>query len=376
MWARLGRLVAGSAMGVSFGALGLASPAHAAPGAADAVVRLDPRPASAGVIPDRFVGVSIEWSLIDRYMGPASRPGFANMLANLRSGVLRIGGSSQDQVPFDAAAADSEQVITPADLAAIRSTLDAVDASASGAPPWVTVLGTSMAPPITAFPWRGVAETMAFVRDGVGAVFGDDRGRREVAGIALGNEPDLSYSGNLTNYLTDFAAYAGADPIKSWPRVLPATSENIGSWQSIRDRTINTRWFWDWPTILASVAPAIKAEPGALDSFATDHFYPLARTCPTDPYRCPTIERLLSRERMDNFDYQVFTHATDAARQGLRYRMDETNTAAGRGAPASATWPRARPGRSTPFSRRLSTTARPARCERGLSPGRDRHQRP
>jgi hypothetical protein len=77
---------------------------------------------------------------------------------------------------------------------------------------------------------------------------------------------------------------------------------------------------------------------------ATDHFYPLARTCTTDPYRCPSIERLLSQERMDNFDYEVYTHAGEAARHGLAYRMDETNTAAGRGAPgvsdvaASATW--------------------------------------
>jgi hypothetical protein len=201
-----------------------------------------------------------------------------------------------------------------------------------------------MAPTTTVYPWRGVGQTTAFVRDGVAAVFGDDRGRREVAGIALGNEPDLSYTNNVTNYLNDLALYANADPISSWPRVLPATSENIGSWQSIRDRTFNTRWFWEWPTILASAAPAIKSQVGALAPFATDHFYPLARTCPTDPYRCASIERLLSQEHMDSFDYEVYTHATDAARQGLRYRMDETNTAAGRGAAgvsdvaASAAW--------------------------------------
>ena len=47
---------------------------------------------------------------------------------------------------------------------------------------------------------------------------------------------------------------------------------------------------------------------------------------------------------MDNFAYQVYTHAGDAAARALRYRVDETNTAAGRGAPgvsdvaASATW--------------------------------------
>jgi len=338
------RAISASAFCTSVVLLALASPVRAAQTGADAVVRVDPGQASGAEIPSHFVGVSVEWSLIDRYMGAASRPGFAHLLANLRSGLLRIGGSSQDQVPFDAQAPDTERVITPADLAAIRGTLDAVDAGATGTPPWVTVLGTSMSPRTTAFPWRGVAQTSAFVRDGVAAVFGDDRGRRELAGIALGNEPDLSYSGNLSSYLDDFALYANADPIRAWPRVLPATSENIGSWQSFRDRTIATRWFWDWPAILASAAPAIKEQPGALDAFATDHFYPLARTCPTDPYRCPSIERLLSQERMDNFDYQVYTHAVDAARQGLRYRMDETNTAAGRGAPgvsdvaASATW--------------------------------------
>jgi hypothetical protein len=294
--------------------------------------------------PVPFVGVSIEWTLIDRYMGPNARPGFANLLENLGSGVLRIGGSSQDQVPFDATAPDSDRVVTPQDLASVRATLDRVDSSAPGTPDWVTVLGTALAPPTSAFPWRGVDHARAFVRDGVVPVFGDDLGRREVAGIALGNEPDLTYAGDLNRYLSDYAAYAAADPVNQWPRLVPATSENIGTWQSIRDRTINTRWFWDWPTILESIAPSVSDRRGVLEPFATDHFYPLARTCPSDPYRCPTIERLLSQERMDNFDYQIYTHATEAARRGLRYRMDETNTAAGRGASgvsdvaASAIW--------------------------------------
>jgi len=66
---------------------------------------------AAGDIPGHFVGVSIEWTLIDRYMGPNARPGFANLLRNLDTGTLRIGGSSQDQVPFDATAPDSDRVI-------------------------------------------------------------------------------------------------------------------------------------------------------------------------------------------------------------------------------------------------------------------------
>ena len=175
-------------------------------------------------------------------------------------------------------------------------------------------------------------------------VFGDDAGRRLLAGIALGNEPDLTYSADLARYLGEFPAYSAAEHVNAWPRLIPATSENIGTWQSIRDRTINTRWFWNWPTILDNAAPVIKDKPGVLGPFATDHFYPMARTCASDPYRCPSIERLLAQERLDSFNYEVYTHATEAANRGLLYRMDETNTAAGRGAPgvsdtaASATW--------------------------------------
>jgi hypothetical protein len=318
-------------------------PVNRVPDAAT-TVRVDPEAVGGGDVPDHFVGVSIEWTLIDRYMGPGARPGFVNLLRNLGSGLLRIGGSSQDQVPFSATVPDSDRFVTPQDLTWIRTTLDLVNAKGPQTPDWVTVLGTALAPATAAFPWRGVDHAAAFVREGVAPVFGDDAGRREVAGIAFGNEPDLTYSGDIARYLSDFALYANAEPSTQWPRLVPASSENIGTWQTIRDRTINTRWFWDWPTVLDSVAPVLKAKVGVLGPFATDHFYPLARTCASDPYRCPSIARLLAQERMDSFDYEVFLHATEAARRGLRYRMDETNTAAGRGAPgvsdvaASGTW--------------------------------------
>jgi hypothetical protein len=115
-----------------------------APAFADptADVRIDPRAVGGGAIADHFVGLSIEWTLTDRYMGPNARPAFANLLRNLGSGVLRLGGSSQDQVPFDATAADSDRYVTPDDLARVRATLDL-------APGWVTVLGTAMAPATT-----------------------------------------------------------------------------------------------------------------------------------------------------------------------------------------------------------------------------------
>jgi hypothetical protein len=232
-----------------------------------------------GDIPEHFVGVSVEWTLTDRYMGDGARPAFANLLRNLGSGMLSIGGSSQDQVPFDATAADTDRLVTPHDLLRVRQTLDVLQ------PGWVSVLGTAMAPPTEEFPWRSVDHAVAFARDGVAPLFGDPAGRRMLAGIALGNEPDLTYEGDLARYLTDFSAYAEA--VNGWPRVVPATSEPIAAWQSIRDRTIDTRWFWEWPAILDHLAPAVRG------TFATDHFYALARGCSTDPYRCATIERLL-----------------------------------------------------------------------------------
>jgi hypothetical protein len=152
-------------------------------------------------IPDHFVGFSIEWSLIEQYMGPGARPAFANLLANLDTGVLRIGGSSQDQTPFDAAASNTNQVITPEDLAAIRSTLDGVNgrSGGGGTPRWGVVLGSALAPATTNRPWIGPDHTKAFISTGVQAAFA---GAEEyVAGVELGNEPDLTYHSEVPHDL-------------------------------------------------------------------------------------------------------------------------------------------------------------------------------
>src|SRR4051812_34218015 len=114
-------------------ALAMCSAANAAE--EDASVRIDPRHQDGRDVPDHFVGFSIEWTLIERYMGPNARQGFAKLLDNLDSGVLRIGGGSQDNVPFDAAAPNTNRVITPQDLAAIRATLDLANGDSSEEPP-------------------------------------------------------------------------------------------------------------------------------------------------------------------------------------------------------------------------------------------------
>ena len=299
----------------------------------DATVKVDPRRRKGRDIPTHFVGFSIEWTLIERYMGPHARAGFANLLDNLETGVLRIGGGSQDNVPFDATAPNSNRVITPEDLAAIRATLDRTNAG-SGV---TTRPGGRSSGPARPQPLRPVAtpdNARRFTAQGVEPSFSDDAGRRSLAGIELGNEPDLNYPLNPNGYLSAFGGYSQPDVTKDFPVIGPNTSEQIGPWQAMKagNPPRGVRFFHHWPAILDFEAPIMKQRRGGFGAFATDHFYPLARTCPTDPYRCPTIERLLSDERRENFDYQVYTHATEAARHDLDYRVEETSTAAGRGA--------------------------------------------
>lgn len=321
---------------------GAGATAAAPPPAAS--VKLDHRADAAGApIPPHFVGISVEWSLIEKYMNSAARPAFANLLRNLGTGVLRIGGSSQDLVPFDADAENSLSVITPEDLESIRDTLAAVNTPGES-PRWGVILGTALAPVSERRPFISVEHDRAFV-ESVRDVF-TDRARSWVVSIALGNEPDLSYGATgLPRYLADLDRYLGVDVTRPFAVDLPATSENILPWQSLADRTAAVpRWFWRWEELLDAIAPATKAVPASLGLATSDHFYPGARVCTADPYRCLTPEKLLADERSENLAYEVHTHAAQAAQRGLAYRVAELGTAAGRGlqgvsdVAASATW--------------------------------------
>ena len=313
--------------------------------AADATLLPAPPAAPGGRIARQFVGFSIEWSLIERYMGPAARPAFASLLRNLRSGELRIGGSSQDLMPFDPAAPNTNRVITPEDIRAVRATLDAANSGDGGrrVPSWGTILGTALAPVEAERPWVGPEHARAFVEQGVLPAFAGGA-ERTVAGIGLGNEPDISYGYDIAAYLADLAAYRDADVTGRLPIAAPSTSETIAPWQAIAARSVQTRFFWDWPAILDAIAPAMSVRRSAYGALATDHFYPAARGCATDEYRCATIERLLSGERLANLAYNVHTHTTMAREHGLDYRLQEVSSAAGRGVQgvsdvaAAATW--------------------------------------
>jgi hypothetical protein len=290
-----------------------------------------PLAAHTGDIPADFVGLSLEWTLVERYMGPKARPAFANLLRNLGSGVLRIGGSSQDLLPFEPVAANTNRVITNDDLADIRTTLDSVNSG--GSPSWRVILGTAMAPRRA---WVAPDHARRFTEAGVAHVF-PGAAAGDVAGIELGNEPDVSYEASAGRYLRDFAAFSGATA--RFPIVAPNTSEVIAPWARVDAHEVRER-SWDWTKLLDAIAPDVRTRGG----FATGHFYPVARRCSADPYRCATVARLLSHERMANLRYAVYKHAREAARRGLRYRVEELNSAANRGVhgvsdvAASAIW--------------------------------------
>jgi hypothetical protein len=209
-------------------------------------------------------------------------------------------------------------------------------------PGWGTILGTALAPPEDERPWGGPEHGRRFTA-GVAQTFAGAT-RRDVVSIGLGNEPDLTYGGDLGGYLADLAAYTSAGVGRPFAVDLPSTSEPIAPWQAIAERSVGTRFFWDWPAILDAVGPATKAVRASAGLATTDHFYPLARGCTSDDYRCATIGRLLAEDRMANLAYQVAAHAGEATQRGLAYRLGELNTAAGRGVDgvsnvaASAIW--------------------------------------
>jgi hypothetical protein len=296
-----------------------------------ASVVLDSSHKTGGVIPQRFMGIAIEWSLIERYMNPNAQPAFVNLLNNLNSGFIRVGGGSQDNVPYSADAPNTDAVITNADFGLLRSTLDILNSKPhfDAAPPWGTVLGAWMKPTGTT-----PAGMKAFVQ-GIATMFAG--AENSVAGISLGNEPDqdgygTTFSANNYKWLTDFATYSDPAVSGPWPLVVPNTSTDIVSWQTLADQAHPSRWFWNWPQILDAVAPAVKARAGVFGPWVSDHFYAFARNgTKPEQWRYATIPLLLGKDHMDALDYLVYNHAGLAAQRGLPYRLDETNTSARQG---------------------------------------------
>lgn len=103
-------------------------------------------------------------------------------------------------------------------------------------------------PATTTRPWIGPEHTRTFVEQGGRPAFED--ATSDVAGIELGNEPDLTYRSEVSPYLARFREYVDANATSGFPIIAPATSEPIAPWRSIAAREVPTRFFWDWPEVL------------------------------------------------------------------------------------------------------------------------------
>jgi len=116
-----------------------------------ASVVLDTSHQAGGTIPQRFMGISIEWTLIERYMNPNAQTAFVNLLRNWDSGFVRVGGGSQDSTPYSADAPNTDSIVTNADFAYLRNTIDILNTRPAfdAAPPWGVVLGAAMTPSST-----------------------------------------------------------------------------------------------------------------------------------------------------------------------------------------------------------------------------------
>jgi hypothetical protein len=290
----------------------LAARAGAAPAgpAIPAVVAATP---AAAPLPAGFLGLSFEYGALAAYTGgnPAAlNPVFVRLLRNLAPGpgqrlVLRIGGNSTDATwwPLGRTArpAGARYALTPRWLAGARALATTLRAR--------LIVGVNLA---AGSPRLAAAEARALLR-GIGPA--------RVAAIELGNEPDVYglfpwYTGRngpvyartanygLDAYLRQITRWAAALP--RVPLAGPATAE--------------LPWMAALPA-LRGAAPGLR--------IATVHRYAL-QGCETNSGSpaFPSIENLLSDHAAAGLAQALVPYVVLAHAEGLRFRVDELNSAA------------------------------------------------
>jgi Glycosyl hydrolase family 79 C-terminal beta domain len=308
-------------VGLTLAVPGVQRPAVAAPASTGRVPVLTVGPKTAGPpIPSGFAGFSFPLASLESYAGSDPRvanPVLVQLLRNVTSGappVLRLGGDSADRawwpVPGMRRPPGVRYTLTSTWLRVARSL-----ASAAGAR---LILGINL---MANGPRLARAEAGGMIR-GIG--------RRRIAALELGNEPELyrRFSGPratrrgqaapavLRHFNADFERVAHALP----PIALAGPS--IGS----------DRWLADVPGFLQE-NPRVR--------IATLHRYPL-KLC--SPNAGVTTAQLLSRRATDGVARGVAAAVSSARARGVPLRIDELNTVACGGAQgvsdtfASALW--------------------------------------
>jgi hypothetical protein len=303
--------------------------ASAPPAAAPIAVQVavTSTPASAP-LPAGFLGFSVEYGALSAYLGRdpgALNPVFLALLKGVAQGqfpVLRVGGNSTDEtwvpLPGLLPPVAVTHPITPDWLATVRALVAATGAR--------LILGVNLA---ADDPQIASVEARALV-DGIG--------RSAIAGLEIGNEPDL-YPRFPWYELPDgteilrrlrpypFGRYVGQ--LSDWAGLLPRVPLAIGALATL-----------DWLSDLIGVAHSLPRV-----AFLTVHRYPLSH-CGVSPSSAsdPTVANLLSPAATTGLAAPLAAPAAALHAEGVNLRVDELNSASCEGAPgvsntfASALW--------------------------------------
>ncbi len=268
-------------------------------------------PQGAGV-PTDFLGLSFEMRSLPTIAGYAARGNLVALLRSLGSGVLRFGGISADEQvawvgPGESRPGWASVAITEADLARLAAL-----ARRTG---WRVLLTVNLAhydPP-------AAAQEAAAAQRLLGGY---------LAGVEIGNEPDLFVSKRLrpagwgfADYVPQAEAYRAAIQAAA-PGVPVAGPDPATGLEGL-----------NW---LHAVASSPTLHPGLL----TDHYYPLS-SCGGES---PTVSELLSPNVRRSESGMLRRMVAIARAHGTPVRVDETNDVSCEGQPgvsdtfASALW--------------------------------------
>jgi len=304
---------------VSVGAIGFAHIGHASarpsrpqPAAIRHAVDISVGRAVHGrAIPTGFLGLSIEYWAVEAYAGKDPRainPALVQLLRNLAPGqatVLRIGGVSTDKTwwptPRIGRPPGVNYSLTPRRLAVIKALAQAVDARLT--------MGVNLE---ADSPALAAAEARAMLT-GIG--------RRRLAALELGNEPELYGNQDFGWYVHDGRGVTGRPPTYDMVAFTHDFSRIGGDLPAVPlagPASGGQRW-------LGQLADFTAAEPRL--GQVTVHRYPM-QACYNTPGSpsYPTIGRLLSPVASRSLADGVAGYLSVAHRGHLPFRIDEMNT--------------------------------------------------
>ena len=272
-------------------------------------VDIDDGDAKSVAIPSDFVGFSLELTSIGAYLGryPDQLNGvFLQMMKNLGSGVLRLGGNSTDDGCWRTASGPLPEgctfEVTPNGLAIVAAAMKATG--------WRALIGVNLAE-------YSSTRALAFARDGIAAAFSGDKAGG-LFGLEFGNEPNLyDYRGDRPDgfthdqFVEEWVTYANAlstDRRTAGFRLAGPAYARMSSWFAYLGEFV------------------AGATPERVD-LITAHDYPL-QTCSGDD---PTLDQLMRPELVADTAKRVRSWVEVAAQSQKPLLVGETNSVACRG---------------------------------------------